>query len=242
VAETGSALAAPRQRKTAPVDESGLDEAVWNSLTGPHSHLAQSLGGATRYPVDVSPFAAVSPTGDLSVWDDLAALVGTGGTAVVIDPTPPQDWETVLTIDGFQMVDVSLSAEDHPEVEPLVTQDVSEMLDLVARTRPGPFMQRTIELGTYLGIRRNGRLVAMAGQRLRLDGWTEISAVCTDPSCRAQGLGSILVRAVAAEIRKRGDIPFLHVAEGNVGAIRLYESLGFEIRRSLSFQLLRATK
>lgn len=222
------------------VHESDLDEPVWAALNGPHACLAQSVGGAVRYPPDVSVFAAVSPNGDHSAWDDLAALVGDGGTAVVIDPTPPQQWETIRVIDGVQMVDVSLDAAEHPDVRPLVAADVPEMLELVERTRPGPFLPGTIELGTYLGIRRDGRLVAMAGQRLRLDGWTEISAVCTDAAHRGQGLGSILVRAIAAEIRNRDDTPFLHAAASNVGAIRLYESMGFVTRRSSSFQVLRA--
>ena len=109
----------------------------------------------------------------------------------------------------------------------LGADDVPDMLALVARTRPGPFLPRTVELGTYLGIRREGRLIAMAGERLHPPGWTEISAVCTDAAFRGQGLGSRLVRAVALGIRERGETPFLHTAATNTAAIRLYESLGF---------------
>jgi predicted GNAT family acetyltransferase len=109
------------------------------------------------------------------------------------------------------------------------------MLDLVARTRPGPFLPRTIELGTYLGIRRGGALVAMAGERLRPPGWTEISAVCTDPAHQGQGLATRLVHAIAAVIRDRGETPFLHASADNTGAISLYESLGFRLRRTLDF-------
>jgi ribosomal protein S18 acetylase RimI-like enzyme len=102
--------------------------------------------------------------------------------------------------------------------------DVPEMLDLVARTRPGPFEPETYRLGTYLGVRRAGWLVAMAGERLHPPGYTEISAVCTDPGVRGQGLASTLVRAVAHNIRERGEIPFMHAAATNVNAIRLYLS------------------
>jgi predicted GNAT family acetyltransferase len=121
------------------------------------------------------------------------------------------------------------------ELTPLRPSDVPEMLALVGRTRPGPFLPRTIEMGTYVGLRRGGSLVAMAGQRLNPAGWTEISAVCTEAELRGQGIGTRLVRAVSAAIRDREERPFLHAAATNVGAIRLYRSLGFELRRTVSF-------
>lgn len=113
------------------------------------------------------------------------------------------------------------------------------MLELVELTRPGPFMDRTVELGTYLGIRHEGRLVAMAGERMRPAGWSEISAVCTHPDHRGRGLAGRLIRAVAAAVRERGDSPFLHAAAENTGAVRLYESMGFTLRRRPDFLGLR---
>ncbi|MGW4668758.1 GNAT family N-acetyltransferase [Streptosporangium sandarakinum] len=110
------------------------------------------------------------------------------------------------------------------------------MLDLVARTQPGPFWPRTCELGTYLGVRDNGTLVAMAGERLRPPGWTEISAVCTAPEARGQGHAARLVSALVARIAARGERPFLHVAGTNTGAIALYERLGFETRTPVTFR------
>jgi predicted GNAT family acetyltransferase len=104
------------------------------------------------------------------------------------------------------------------------------MLDLVARTKPGPFAVRTVELGCYLGIRRDGKLVAMAGERMHPPGWSEISAVCTDPAYRAQGLGRRLVSAVGAVIAGRGDRVFLHASAANTRAIALYEAIGFRLR------------
>lgn len=117
--------------------------------------------------------------------------------------------------------------------------DAPEMLDLVAWTQPGPFLARTVSLGTYLGFRSEGALVAMAGERMHLPGWTEISAVCTDPAFRGRGLAARLVRAVGAGIRARGEVPFLHTAASNVNAIRLYESLGFRLRREVVFSAVR---
>jgi predicted GNAT family acetyltransferase len=109
--------------------------------------------------------------------------------------------------------------------------DVPEMLALADRTKPGPFLPRTIEMGTYLGIRQGGALVAMAGERMHPPGWTEISAVCTDEAWRSHGFASRLIRALAAGIRARGETPFLHVVAANTNAIKLYEALGFRLRR-----------
>jgi ribosomal protein S18 acetylase RimI-like enzyme len=214
-----------------------LDNPVWWSLAGAHAHLAERRGGTLRYKADVSPFAAVPDAPDAADWADLAALVGpdtvpltTGMVAV-----PPQDWETVYSIDGIQMMGDGVAGASDEEAVRLGAADVPEMLDLTARTKPGPFLPRTVEMGTYLGIRRGGELAAMAGERLRPAGWTEISAVCTDPTYRGQGLGTRLILAVAAGIRARGETPFLHVAADNTAAIRLYTSLGFRVRRTTSF-------
>jgi ribosomal protein S18 acetylase RimI-like enzyme len=223
-------------------DNRTLDHAVWASLTGQHAHFAQAHGRAVRYPVDVAPFGAISPDADQSVWGDLSALVGPGATVPVMACDVPlaEDWKVVDVVDCVQMVDVDLEAEDHPAVVRLGAGDVDEMLGLVKRTQPGPFLPRTIELGTYLGIRRSGALVAMAGQRLHPPGWTEVSAVCTDAAYRGHGLATLLTRAVAADMRARGEKPFLHAAESNTNAIRLYESLGFAMRRRVRIDILRA--
>jgi predicted GNAT family acetyltransferase len=154
--------------------------------------------------------------------------------------TAPASWERAFQIDGVQLVDTSMVAEPDAEAVRLGADDVPEMLELVTRTQPGPFLPRTVELGTYLGIRHGGALVAMAGERMRPPGWTEISAVCTDPAFRGRGLGGRLVKAVASVIRERGDVPFLHTGAANVTAIRLYESLGFTVRREALFTGVRA--
>jgi ribosomal protein S18 acetylase RimI-like enzyme len=152
----------------------------------------------------------------------------------------PSGWELLGAIPGVQMDGTGLDVGLDPEAVRLGPTDVPEMLDLVARTRPGPFGPRTITLGRYLGIRRGGALVAMAGERMHPPGWGEISAVCTDPAHRGQGLAGRLVRAVGAVVRERGDVPFLHAAASNVTGIRLYERLGFTHRREILFAALRA--
>ncbi|MFG2673350.1 GNAT family N-acetyltransferase [Streptomyces sp. NPDC048445] len=218
-----------------------LDNAAWAALTGPHAHLAERVGRAARYPTDVSPFSAIEDPADPRAWHDLAALVGPGAVTPVSGArTVPDGWSVERGGDGVQLVDTALYAEPAPEAEPLGPADVPEILELIALTQPGPFLPRTIELGGYLGIRDRGRLIALAGERLHPPGWTEISAVCTHPDHRGRGLATRLVRAVAAGIRERGDTPFLHAAADNTQAIRLYESIGFTLRRRTRFLLVRA--
>ncbi|WP_405625700.1 GNAT family N-acetyltransferase [Streptomyces sp. NBC_01396] len=219
-----------------------LDNPAWAALTGPHAHFAERVGRAARYPADMAPFHALAETDDPQAWADLAALVGPGGTASVRSvPKAPTGWETVRTGHGVQLVDTGLRAGPDPEAVRLGPDDVPEILDLVDRTEPGPYLPRTVDMGTYLGIRHHGRLIAMAGERLHPPGWTEISAVCTDPAHRGRGLATRLVRAVAAGIKERGERPFLHARATNANAIRLYESIGFTLRSRTVFSLLRPT-
>ncbi|MCW8378811.1 GNAT family N-acetyltransferase [Streptomyces justiciae] len=209
-----------------------LDNPVWAALDGPHAGFAERVGRAARYPADVYAFAALADPADPAAWADLHALLGPGTSAKVKGvETVPDGWDVVGGGQGVQLVDTGLRAEPAPEAVRLGPDDVPDILDLVARTRPGPYLARTVHLGTYLGIRHRGRLIALAGERLRLPGWTEISAVCTDPDHRGRGLGTRLVRAVAAGIRERGETPFLHAAANNASAVRLYESIGFTLRR-----------
>ncbi|HTK62470.1 MAG TPA: GNAT family N-acetyltransferase [Pseudonocardia sp.] len=218
-------------------DSSVLDNPALSSLTGPHAHFALGQAPVLRYPADVSPFVAMPSDPDAAAWRALADLLGPGELAAVpgLVESPPPDWVEAMRLPGVQMVDEGMDAVPDDEAVRLGVADVPEMLALVERTRPGPFLPRTVELGTYLGIRRDGELVAMAGERMHLPGFTEVSAVCTDARYRGQGLGARLVRAVAVGIRARGEVPILHAAATNVGAIRLYESLGFVVRRTIDF-------
>ncbi|MFJ3205265.1 GNAT family N-acetyltransferase [Streptomyces sp. NPDC086989] len=215
-----------------------LDNPVWAALSGPSSAFAETgpRGLAARYVADTSPFVALADPEDPGAWADLAALAGPGQTVWVTGlPTPPAGWTTEVSIPGVQMDGGAVRAEAAPEAVLLGPADVPEMRELVELTKPGPFARRTVELGTYLGIRHEGRLVAMAGERMRPPGWSEISAVCTHPDHRGRGLAGRLIRAVSAAIRERGDRPFLHAAAENTGAIALYESMGFTLRRRPDF-------
>jgi ribosomal protein S18 acetylase RimI-like enzyme len=220
-----------------------LDEPVRAALDGPHTHLAVRHGAAVRYHPDVAPFLA--PPRDAAEWDDAVELAGPGGV-VIVRTVPaldlPPGWEIARELPGVQMVleeDAPTAAD--PELETLGADDVDAMLALVGRTKPGPFARRTHELGTYLGVYDDlAGLVAMAGERLRVPGATEISAVCTDPAARGRGLATRLVLALAAGIRARGELPILHASADNTTAIRLYQELGFRLRAEPSFVAVRA--
>jgi ribosomal protein S18 acetylase RimI-like enzyme len=214
-----------------------LDNPVRSSLLGPHAAFAERRGNVLRYPPDMSPFIGMPDEPGPDDWADAASLVGPGGVAFMPATwvMPPDNWELIGRGEGVQMIAVNLEPAPDPEAVVLGPGDVPEMLDLAARTKPGPFLSRTIDFGTYLGIRREGVLVAMAGERLRPPGYAEISAVCTDPAWRGHGLASRLTRAVAAVMMARGDTPFLHAVGTNETAIRLYGELGFKLRRTTVF-------
>jgi ribosomal protein S18 acetylase RimI-like enzyme len=166
-------------------------------------------------------------------WRDAAGLVEPGTYVAVRHGGAelPDGWRALQAFELVQMVGERVSGVACPEAVTLGAADVPEMLSLVAETDPGPFLTRTVELGDYLGIRRDAGLVAMAGERLRLEGWTEISAVCTKAGWRGQGLASRLVGELVARIQRRSQRVFLHVLSTNSGAIRLYQQLGFRIRQ-----------
>ena len=212
-----------------------LDNPAWFALIGPQAPLAVRHGGAARFDPTMSPFVGLE-TDDESCWSDLALLIGPSSPAVMFrPPRVPDDWTETFAVRGLQMVAESLQPVEDPEILALGPEDAAEMYDLAARTRPGPFELRTPEFGGYVGVRRDGVLVAMAGERMHPPGWSEISAVCTDEVVRGQGLAGRLVRRVASSILERGDRPMLHVAASNSGAVGLYERLGFRIRREVGF-------
>ena len=186
---TTAALSLPAPHADATV----LDNAAWHSLAGPHARFA--IGGdlVKRYPADVAPFVAVRTWDDPDVWDALRELVGPGADVGLsgYEGSVPAGWEWVGGGEGVQLVETdALRTRPDDEAIELGADDAAEMIDIVARNQPGPFRPRTYELGRYIGIRRQGRLVAMAGERLHPTGWTEISAVAVDADHRRQGLAS----------------------------------------------------
>ncbi len=221
-------------------DEARLDNPAYAALSGAHARFAQSCGHALRYPADVAPFFALPSEPSREDWRDAIEIVPRGTYAGIVHAGTdlPETWKTLQEFEVVQMIGEHVNGVDAPEAIPLRAHDVPEMLELVRQTDPGPFLDRTIELGNYLGIRRDSRLVAMAGERLQFDGWTEISGVCTAPTDRGHGMASRLVGALIAGIQHRSERAFLHVLTSNTTAIRLYEGLGFRVRRPLTISVL----
>ena len=223
-----------------------LDNPVWHALTGPQATVAEGTGRAVRFQRDVSVFGALPDDATPEDWEALRDLVGAGGHVFLArsEITAPPGWTVRFRAEGTQMTaDHRVNgapAEPPLPIERLDATAVPEILELVERTQPGPFLPRTIELGTYLGMRDASALVALSGMRMHLPGWTEISAVCTDDAYRGRGLAKVLVGRLVDEILDRDERVCLHVVATNTPAITLYESLGFTTRRSLEFAFLQA--
>jgi GNAT superfamily N-acetyltransferase len=221
-------------------EEALLDNPVYAALCGPHARFAQVRGRVRRYLPDVAPFLGMPSPPSSQDWFDAGALIAPGSYVAVrlIGAELPAGWQKVDEFDLVQMIGERVAGIDCAEAIPLGAADVPEMLELVAETAPGPFLARTIELGAYLGIRHDGVLVAMAGERFHLEGWTEISAVCTKPDYRGRGLASQLIGALIVGIQRRSQRMFLHALSTNTGAIGLYEELGFRVRQTTTITVV----
>ncbi|BDZ52016.1 hypothetical protein GCM10025867_42570 [Frondihabitans sucicola] len=217
-----------------------LDNPALASLNGHHARFAERRGEIVRYQPDVSPWTGFPDAPTAIDWVDAAALLGSGAFAGVgAGATLPEGWTELEGGGGFQLTGEAVEGRPDPEAVELTPDDVPDILDLVAHAKPGPYLPRTIELGRYVGFREDGRLIALAGERLHPPGWTEISAVSTDAQHRGRGLATRLVLDVVHGIRQRGDLPLLHAAATNTGAVRLYEHLGFRQRKRPALRFVR---
>ncbi len=217
-----------------------LDNPIWHALSTEQSALALGNGLAKRFPMDVSPFGGLIDQ-SAAAYRALEELLPGAVTALALDVAPilPPNWEMVHSGKMYQMIcETPAHRDDSPIFRELTKADIPEMLALTKLTEPGPFLSRTIELGTYLGVHDAGNLVAMAGERLHPTGFTEISAVCTHPQYRGRGYGNALMSALITRITRRGEIPFLHVRTENT-AVRLYEKLGFQVRAQLHLAVIK---
>ncbi len=220
-----------------------LDNVLWHSMLGRHREWSVVVDGAACFEPEVSVFSALPDEPTEANWAALAGLHEPGAITslfrVGIEPGP--GWEVLTAFEGVQLVadPGQVGAAPGPEVVELTEPDVDDMCALAAATEPGPFRRRTIELGTYVGIRRDGELVAMAGERSKIDGHTEISAVCTAEAHRRQGLAARLVADLVGRIEARGETAFLHASVDNVGATAVYEAMGFRRRTLVDGAILR---
>lgn len=212
-----------------------LDNIIWHALTSRQAEFAQACGETRRFVSDVGPLAGFPEPDDKS-YAALAELAGEGVIALFLElPFQPRaGWRVIKGAPLIQMVRENGAAPDTSSllVQPLGAADNDEMITLTTLTQPGPFGPRTRELGSFFGIRQNGKLVAMAGERMKVPGHTEISAVCTHPDHLGQGYAAALISRVMQGIIQRGETPFLHSRADNKRAIELYTRLGFRERWS----------
>ncbi len=225
-----------------------LDRPVWSALTGRLAPLAirSDLEGdaALRLDPDVGVFlaAADGSAGSRAALTDLARRYPGAG---LVEPEGEPiasvlpDFPVVSRAPCVQMTADALTAGgDIPEVRTLTEADADEMLALATLTRPGPFRRGTLRLGGFIGVRREGRLVAMAGERMKVDGFSELSGVCTHPDFRGQGLAGTLSRLVVSRILARGEQAFLHAYAEHTATVAFYESLGFRVRARMTYTVL----
>lgn len=217
------------------MDEEPLDNAVWSALTSVHTPLALRRGRGAKYPADISPLAGMQAF-DSDAFSDLAVLTRHGEQVAFFTPEPiavPSAWAQIRARWIDQMICEEPPTATGQRFLELSPADDADMLALACATEPGPFLSNTPRMGRYIGLRDGqGRLVAMAGERLRLDRYTEISAVCTEPEFRGRGYAAALVVILSRAIFASGRTPFLHVKTEN-GARRVYERLGFQVRRAI---------
>jgi len=218
-----------------------LDRPIWSALVSRHAPLAQGDSLARRYASPMTPFAAARDDSaeSLQAFADLARE-GEGLLLLQADPiVVPQGMVATMTAAAVQFVAEQPSVADEDDrIGQLSEADIPEMQALAELTRPGPFSPRALSLGDFWGIRGNGQLMAMAGERMKLDGLTEISGVCVHPDVRGRGYGKLLSMYVAGRILARGETPFLHAYTTNAAAISLYRSIGFALRSAMNVAIL----
>lgn len=219
-----------------------LDRPIWTSLLSRHAALAEGGRLAKRYPADMSAFAA---TGDETA-ESIAALgelARPGGTLLLVQkdaPVLPAGFAAEVRATLVQMVaDGPVKFADDGRIRPLGRGDAADMLELATLTKPGPFSLRAQDFGPFWGIRENGRLIAMAGQRMGQEGFRELSGVCTHPDTQGRGLGRLMSLYGARQIQEAGDTAYLHAYATNAPAIRLYESIGFRLRETMNMAIIR---
>lgn len=219
-----------------------LNRPIWNALKLNQSRHAIACGAAVRFDPAIGQFAAIPDTLPESL-EALGQLVRECGQVILFEPAdlpPVPGTEVVVQAPIVQMIAERQipPAKTSFDIQPLTDADAPEMLALATLTQPGPFFARTHELGDFVGVREDGVLIAMAGERMRTGPFAEVSGVCTLPEYRGRGLAGALTCHIAGAMQARGETPFLHAWASNTGAIGLYETLGFVLRAELTVSVL----
>jgi len=219
-----------------------LDNPVWNALLTGNKNVAEGNDRVKCFPASIAPFTGLKEINQ-NGFNALYELIPAKRTIALVSPgdiTVTNQWTVKNKVKVFQMLNGNNGPAEtnHHEILPLQVKHIPQMLALTRLTNPGPFHERTIELGNYYGIFCNEQLVAMAGQRMHAGQYLEISAVCTEPGYHGKGYATLLMRHMTAIIKAQMRTPFLHVLTENARAIKLYESLGFVTRREMLVYVL----
>ena len=214
-----------------------LDNPFWSSLRSRHRALARCIGDAARYPAEFAPFLGVA-SAEADVADALASLIDPGESVYLLGVAPnvPAGCRLETFDELAQMICTApIPVTDGPEVIELSEAHRADVLALTTLVYPHYFRPRTMELGRYFGIYQDGRLAAIIGERLGMDAYQEISAVCTHPDFNGRGYARRLLALLSNDNLERGRTPFLHVSQQNRRAMRLYEQIGYRHRRGIGF-------
>jgi GNAT superfamily N-acetyltransferase len=224
-------------------DSQLLDNPIWNALSTEHSKFAVGDVLARTYQSEIGPLTGLANESS-EAFESLGTLAGNGGALGLFLSQPYQVRRGWKLLRGEPLNQMIFAGNESPrpdapaELRPLTPSDIPAMVELAELTEPGPFRKRTSELGAFFGLFESGRLLAMAGQRMRLPGFIEVSAVCTHPDARGRGYARTLLSVVMDDIFRQGMTPFLHVLPNNP-AIRIYESLGFIQRHVLHLAVIK---
>jgi ribosomal protein S18 acetylase RimI-like enzyme len=220
-----------------------LDNPIWETLCTRQAHFNAGNSQVKYFDPRVAPFISMKH------WDEedkkaLLQYMPANRNFFILIAKPfslPPEMEIIFNTPIYQMVctDFKPGTQRAIHTVPLTTEHVPEMIDLTQLTRPGPFTEKTIEFGNYRGVLENGKLVAMTGERLKVNGYTEVSAICTHPDHAGKGYAAYLLEEASRRIIAAGDIPFLHVRADNENAIALYKKRGFEIRADIYFAIFK---
>jgi ribosomal protein S18 acetylase RimI-like enzyme len=220
-----------------------LDNPVWEALSSRQIHFNKGNDILKYFPATVSPFVGLQHWNKTDLEELISLLPADRSFSVMNtkEVTLPASFEIVFTTPLYQMYCPVLKPFNNPAIgfRKLYNADIPQMLELTDNTKPGPFYERTIDFGNYIGIFNNDKLVAMAGERLKVNGYTEASAICTHPDFLGKGYASYLLSKVSEQIIQEASIPFLHVRSDNSRAIEVYKKLGFQIRANVYFAIFK---
>ncbi len=218
-----------------------LDNPAWYALISGNTNLAYGSDTVKFYDKDVAPFVGFDESTEYN-FDVLYQLIEHNGLVMFISPQPatiPGKWKMLRHIPCLQMVHDVVPRQIDADIIDLKEEHISQMLELTQLTKPGPFLNRTVDFGPFQGIFDGNKLVAMAGQRMAPLPYVEVTAVCTHPNHTGKGYAKQLLISQSNQIIKAGNIPFLHVRDDNHRAIKVYEKVGFTTRTDMHFYMLR---